>query len=445
MENKSNITIVDSQMGFGKTYTAMQEIKNNPDKKYIIVTPYLSEVGRIQEGVGKILQEGDSQKKVTTFHKTKGESTEIEITDIDGNKVHRPWRLLEPCQKGLGKLESLKELLEKGKSIVTTHALMGLFDYQVQSLLNIGDYHFILDEVIEVVSEYKWSSVSDRDTFFNHFGHIDDEGYLVWDEQKNNPATYDGRFNDLLTLCLNRNLVQIDNSSKVLMWEFPVSIFRIFESVTLLTFMFEGSYLKAYFDSFNVEYNYMSVKDGKFVKFIGVTAEDKARIKALITIEDSPALNKIGELHYSLSASWYKKNIGTTSKENVSSKKLKDNTYNFFKHKTKTQSAQNLWSTFSPYKHKIKGLGYSKGFLSFNTRATNEYRHKESLAYLVNVYPHTSVTRYFNSRKIMINEQAFALSSLLQWVWRSQIRDARPIRLYIPSKRMRELLIDFLT
>ena len=45
---------------------------------------------------------------------------------------------------------------------------------------------------------------------------------------------------------------------------------------------------------------------------------------------------------------------------------------------------------------------------------------------------------------IEIDEDGFALSELLQWIWRSQIRQGKPIILYIPSKRMRELLEDFL-
>ena len=33
---------------------------------------------------------------------------------------------------------------------------------------------------------------------------------------------------------------------------------------------------------------------------------------------------------------------------------------------------------------------------------------------------------------------------MLQWIWRSAIRDGKPINAYIPSKRMRELLINWM-
>ena len=47
-------------------------------------------------------------------------------------------------------------------------------------------------------------------------------------------------------------------------------------------------------------------------------------------------------------------------------------------------------------------------------------------------------------RDIKVDENSYALSELLQWIWRSQIRNGEPITIYIPSKRMRESLKNFL-
>ena len=43
-----------------------------------------------------------------------------------------------------------------------------------------------------------------------------------------------------------------------------------------------------------------------------------------------------------------------------------------------------------------------------------------------------------------MNEDLYSLSELIQWIYRSRIRNGEKINLYIPSKRMRELLIDWL-
>ncbi|MEG2695893.1 MAG: hypothetical protein RR966_15745, partial [Acinetobacter sp.] len=37
-------------------------------------------------------------------------------------------------------------------------------------------------------------------------------------------------------------------------------------------------------------------------------------------------------------------------------------------------------------------------------------------------------------------EDIFALSEMVQWVWRSAIREGNPINIYVPSSRMRDLL-----
>jgi len=68
---------------------------------------------------------------------------------------------------------------------------------------------------------------------------------------------------------------------------------------------------------------------------------------------------------------------------------------------------------------------------------------------MLNVFPHFSITSYFNDKGISIDNDNYALSILLQWIWRSRIRNAtdtdenRKIDLYLPSRRMRELLIKW--
>jgi hypothetical protein len=105
----------------------------------------------------------------------------------------------------------------------------------------------------------------------------------------------------------------------------------------------------------------------------------------------------------------------------------------------------------------LRGIGYGKDnthFVPFNIRATNKYQHKRALAFLYNVFPHFNITQYFNikgnPRGIGIDEEAYALSHLIQWIWRSSIRrqdlpkEEREIHLYLPSSRMRKILLEWL-
>ena len=51
---------------------------------------------------------------------------------------------------------------------------------------------------------------------------------------------------------------------------------------------------------------------------------------------------------------------------------------------------------------------------------TNEYIEKQSLAYLLNRYLNPLDKGFFEDKQIKINEDIWALSELLQWIWRSQ-------------------------
>ena len=83
---------------------------------------------------------------------------------------------------------------------------------------------------------------------------------------------------------------------------------------------------------------------------------------------------------------------------------------------------------------------YKKRFLAFNTKATNEHAACHNLAYCINVYANPNMLNYLNSRGAQLSQDAFALSQMIQWIWRSAIRRGEDVYLYIPSKRMRALL-----
>ena len=85
-----------------------------------------------------------------------------------------------------------------------------------------------------------------------------------------------------------------------------------------------------------------------------------------------------------------------------------------------------------------------RGFLSSNTRSTNEYKDRVAVAYLVNKYFNPFIKQFFKANGILIDEDAYALSEMIQFIWRSAIREGREISLYCPSKRMRELLMGWL-
>ena len=156
-------------------------------------------------------------------------------------------------------------------------------------------------------------------------------------------------------------------------------------------------------------------------------------------------MNTIGSDVTALSKNWYSKNIKGTKKDNeIIAKQLIKNIQNFFKNITRTSLSDNMWTTFKSFKSNLSGQGYTKGFVSCSARATNEFRNKKALAYMLNRYLNPNIKKFFGIFDVRLNEDKYALSELLQWIFRSQIRMGKPINIYIPSVRMRNLLIGWL-
>ena len=103
-----------------------------------------------------------------------------------------------------------------------------------------------------------------------------------------------------------------------------------------------------------------------------------------------------------------------------------------------------MWTTFKNYKNQCRGDGYTKGFVELTARATNEYKYKENLAYLVNRFNFPMIEQFFVDRNVTIDRDTWSLSELIQWIFRSRIRESQSINIYIPSERMRNLLINWL-
>ena len=60
------------------------------------------------------------------------------------------------------------------------------------------------------------------------------------------------------------------------------------------------------------------------------------------------------------------------------------------------------------------------------------------------MYSNPLLDLFFIERDIKIDKELYALGIMLQWIWRSQIRNGKEIVIYIPSDRMRNILLNWL-
>lgn len=240
-------------------------------------------------------------------------------------------------------------------------------------------------------------------------------------------------------------------SNVAFFWSFPVEIFKVFQKVFILTYKFTGQIQYAYYNFFKIKIKYIHIKKHVDKNIIdSFYFEDKTyeepekydinKYKRLINIYEGP-LNDIGNRktkNNPLSKTWY------SSKNDEFLKTIKNNTINYYMNVINISSEDFMWTTFKNYKSKIQGHGMSKNFIPCNMRSSNDYINKTTLAYLINCFPDPEVVQFFTQKNIKgFNIDEYALSEMLQWIFRSRIRKLEPINIYIPSQRMRELLINW--
>lgn len=391
------ITVIDAMMGSGKTSFTIEYINEHYDDNILYIAPYIEEDKRIVANAKK----------------------EIRM----------------PMSFGKGKLNNIQWLLENQDDIASTHALFLRLDSACKTAIKNGHYTLFLDEVISAVEPYNMAYEDDIKYLLEKGSiRINDDGFIEWLDEE-----LDTRFNPIRILAQNHSLFFVNQ--KLLMWRYPPDIFELFDKVYVMTYLFDSSILKYYFDLHGIKYDIKSIakENDKYV-LCDYFKPNLSSIKGKIHIYEKDDLNdNIPQKITGLSSTWFK---NPANKDKI--KKLKNNIYNYFMHKEPAKSKQIIWTTFKVASSKLKGKGYSNRFLACNCRATNDYADTDHLAYCLNVYMNVGVSQFFLQHGITINNDKYALSEMIQWIWRSSIRNGKDIWIYVPSKRMRSLLKSWL-
>ena len=96
------VKVCDAMCGFGKTSGCITMMNQKDDRRYIFITPYLSEVDRI-----------------------KAQCTEREFYSPEKTYEHN-----------FSKLNAIHELLREGKDIASTHALFSYYTDETKQLIH---------------------------------------------------------------------------------------------------------------------------------------------------------------------------------------------------------------------------------------------------------------------------------------------------------------------
>lgn len=409
------IKVCDAIMGSGKSSAAISYMNARPDQKFIYITPYLEEAVRIRESCPSLHFKEPSNK----------------IPEFDFRKY-----------------KHTVELIKNGENITSTHNMFLRYSDDMIDMIREQEYTLIIDEAVDVLRP---SSITESDMML-----LESAGWITRENGfiKVNPAfNYESGFmNEVVTLSKGNRLIDIEmsdgskNGGLYYYWIFSKDILTAFKDVFVLTYLFSAQTMKYYFDITGIDYQTIGIhRDESGYYFNDIPEYIPAYTQNLsekIHIFENDKMNAVGNDQHALSFTWFKKNTDSVKKNKEI---LKKNVYNFFinYHRDKPSKTR-LWATYKSGEALLRSKGYFYSDIAFNAKATNNYRDKQVLAYCVNIFMQPNEKNYLINSGVDTQEDRYALSVMIQWIWRSAIRDGKEIWIYIPSKRMRTLLQDWI-
>lgn len=433
------ILVADVVMGGGKSSGAQTYCLENSHKKFVYIAPFLDEASRFAQACA-------------------------------------PLRFVEPQQisdYNRSKILHIEHLIEHGRNVATTHVAFSALTKKTLEMIAEQEYELICDETVDAI---KLDSVYVKDLLL-----LEKAGMLERDKDAykfvGDDDYIDGNslYSDLCRLSRSNNVYfesEVTANGKKENYYYlllPKEVFDVFSRVIILTYMFESSNLAGLLKIYDLPYQYIGVErvnygNGYMLSKGGMYVPDyicELRNKIHVYEYDSNPI--IGRGRPPKNLNQYKKKEGKlspgfdfkpnfnffkNSKENDHLiKELKNNQDNFFEKIISKQGGSKedcMWSTYEIGRKKMTGRGLQKKWVAFNTRATNEYRNKKYISYVVDLHLNRALTHFYDKHGIRYNEREWALSTMIQFLWRSRLRNSEEIWLYLPAARMREILYEYL-
>lgn len=423
-ENRNtNIQVVDAICGKGKTQWAIQNLidnyKNHKDK-FIYVTPFLDEIDRV-------------------FDRCKQENIYVYIPKCKQD---------ENTNKLLSKSKDVYKAMQDGKNILMTHKLFEYITIDWCEEIERQNYDLYLDEVPNIfchntLSSKDWNLLLSKN-IITLGTYLKDCKYQEVDwldtDYINSKDKTKGLYENFINKCV---FGQVLKKGNLYIYALPMHIFFMVRRCYILTYMFEGQYLAGLLKLYAIPYTLKSIYKPNSKYFlipynIQDTIKEFKEIYTKIHLYEG-SLNSKDKREFALTYTYLNNKV-----KGNEIKQLKANILNYVTNICPCKSENTLWTTLKDKKEFLKGKGYTKGFLPLNARSTNKYKDRTVLIYLYNKYINPIYEDLFNAIgghrgvRSQLDEELYALSELVQWMFRSAIREKKDVYLYLPSYRMRE-------
>jgi hypothetical protein len=453
-EKKLTFRIVDSPMGIGKSSALMTYIRFNVS---YLEDDYVESLKRT--GIFNDLE----HKRFIIFVATIKERDERFLRELKAKRPEQP-----PYN------QSILELIRNGENIVTTQSLLSFFNEETIKAFRKSPYPYTayFDEIPPLFREVVGSKQK-KDSFgaIARFGISDvllmqKDGIVTRKGERlvyNRNSEYDRQssahkvFDAIKNLSRSCDLYPYgDKQGKFtsIIAFMKRELFTCFDQCWFFSYLTKDSMLARYCAMNDIAMEYYHVEKG-FIKHNpggGYQANYPRGIERLVILDDE-RFNP----DESLSKEWFK--AARNGKNEKGLKKLQScfrSAYTFMKQKG-VRSNTFLFTTFTAYQDLLEGDGRHyptlKRFLPCNAKATNDYSDCTGVAYLCNRFFDVNCANFLaqkaketNYPDLKFDNDNYALSELLQFIWRSNVRMAdsdKPVYVWVPNKRMRKLLQDF--
>lgn len=400
------VTVIDRPCGSGKTTSILKGLSR--DRQYLVIVPLLSEVERflkyasvpfVTPGVGE------------------GFST---------------------------KTDALRSLLEEGKNVVATHALFSIAG-ELAGKGYLNGYDVIIDEVMDVVGQVDGVTSKSWQRFYVDTGYVevDEVGKVTptakWDEEVEEVS--DTLNTRLYHLARSNALYVVDGT--FFLWCLPPELVTSGRTITIYSYLARGALMLAYLRRLDVEFDH--------VRDIAAERQFRSKARKLITIKTIRSLE-------AMSFSYTKQ---TSKKENKTerAKKVAKALMNIRQRELAVVPLDSVMITCAkenwydrPGSEKSKAGPYAAGSRMFNkvnwvantTRGTNKFIHCRTAFYLWDQHLNPYVRRWIGLGDDRLADDQYAITELVQWLYRTGVRRGEPVTIYMPSMRMRGLLTSWL-
>ena len=341
-----------------------------------------------------------------------------------------------PEGKGNTKASEVLEFLKEGKHIACTHELTLRFTPEHIKEITRQGYTIVCDEELSLIEAFK---LDKSDIEFLHSHNLIEKDAQNLGKMKflDEDMSYEAKYGQVKKLCDRGCLYgAIDNDNMLVTYLSPDLILAA-KRFILLTYNFGGSVMGAFLGLHNITHSYLEIP------LYRSNLKNKQELIDLIEFVEPLSVKKFLDKQglYALSAGWWEREI---THKDINHNKVKKILASLPKNQKVPRGEVFFTLPISALKE-VKSRDISQSnLLAFNIRATNDFKDKTYAIHALNVFSNVTVSSYLKGYGFVVNEDAYALNTAIQWLFRGCIRERKKMKVTFLSKRMNAIFKEWL-